>query len=142
MPPSNMPVPTESTPMVASVRAPSLAQSTCDISSGIRNPLAASQIQPSTSVSQDRYSNGPPCGDFCCSVTRKSYIVVGRSGTMCAHPMACSINRTSAIGSRYFGKLYPRSHIEQVAHRRAHVAGVRQRARNESVPRRGSRCRC
>src|SRR6476469_5615190 len=54
MPPSNMPVPTESTPMVASLSAPSLLHSNCDISSGIRIPLAASQIQPSTSVSQDR----------------------------------------------------------------------------------------
>ena len=55
MPPSNIPVPTGSTPIVASFCAPSLLQSSCDISSGIRSPLAASQIQPSTSVSQDRY---------------------------------------------------------------------------------------
>ena len=46
MPPSNMPVPTESTPMVASFSAPSLLHSSCDISSGIRTPLAASQTQP------------------------------------------------------------------------------------------------
>src|SRR5689334_11106401 len=72
MPPSNIPVPTESTPMLASLRAPSLDHSSCDISSGILSPLAASQTQPSTSVSQDRYSNGPPCGDFCCRVSRKS----------------------------------------------------------------------
>src|SRR6476660_10232219 len=31
MPPSNIPVPTESTPIEASVRAPSLAHSSCDI---------------------------------------------------------------------------------------------------------------
>src|SRR5262249_29695991 len=54
MPPSNMPVPTESTPMLASFSAPSLLHNSCDISSGIRRPLAASQTQPRMSVSHDR----------------------------------------------------------------------------------------
>src|SRR3954454_6675856 len=54
MPPSNMPVPTESTPIVASLSAPSLLHRSCDINSGIRIPLVASHIQPNTSVSQDR----------------------------------------------------------------------------------------
>src|SRR5439155_10116296 len=90
MPPSNIPVPTESTPIVASFCAPSLLHSSCDISSGIRAPLTASQIQPSTSVSEDLYWNGPPCADFFRSVSRKSYNVVGRSGTVRgAHPIAC-----------------------------------------------------
>ena len=70
MPPSNIPVPTGSTPMVASCQAPSLAHSSRDISSGICSPPTASHIQPNTSVSQDRYSNGPPCGDFRCNVSR------------------------------------------------------------------------
>src|SRR6185312_17350566 len=39
MPPSNIPVPTESTPIVASFSAPSLLHSNSDIRSGIRTPL-------------------------------------------------------------------------------------------------------
>ncbi len=82
IPPSNMPVPTESTPIVASFSAPSLApQQLATSARASARPLAASQIQPSTSVSHDRYSNGPPCGDFCCRLSRKSCMVVGRSGT-------------------------------------------------------------
>src|SRR6202007_173238 len=77
IPPSNIPVPTESTPMVASCCAPSLLHNSCDIRSDIRTPLAAWQIQPSTSLSQERYSNGPPWADFCRRVRRKSYMVDG-----------------------------------------------------------------
>jgi hypothetical protein len=52
MPPSYMPDPAESTAILASVSAPRIDHTTCDnMSLGIRNPAAASQTQPSTSVS-------------------------------------------------------------------------------------------
>ena len=101
MPPSNIPVPAESTPMFASNSAPSRLQSSSDMSSGIRAPAAASQIHPSTSLSHDRYSNGPPCGPFCVSVSRKSYIVPGTPGVRRgAQSIASSSTRTCALGSR------------------------------------------
>ena len=80
MPPSYMPDPAESTAMAASSLAPSRDHSRSDISSGIRRPAAASQIQPRTSDSPLRYSNGPPWGVFCRRVSRKSYIVFGTIG--------------------------------------------------------------
>jgi len=70
MPPSNIPVPTASTPRVASHWAPMRLHSSSDISSSIRWPPATSQIQPSTSVSHEQYSNGPPWADFCRKVSR------------------------------------------------------------------------
>ncbi|CNW36723.1 Uncharacterised protein [Mycobacterium tuberculosis] len=73
MPPSNIPVPAApatSRAMVASHWAPMRLHSSSDISSGIGCPAAASQIQPRTSVSHERYSNGPPCADFRRKVSR------------------------------------------------------------------------
>jgi len=73
MPPSNIPVPAASPvskAMVASHWAPMRLHSSSDISSGICRPPATSQIQPSTSVSHERYSNGPPWADFCRKVSR------------------------------------------------------------------------
>ena len=52
--PSNSPVPSESTPMLASKSAPSRDQISSLASSGKRWPAAASQTQPKTSVSQLR----------------------------------------------------------------------------------------
>ena len=101
IPPSNIPVPTASTAMLASCSAPRRLHSRLDMSSGIRVPAAASHTQPSTSLSQLRYSNGPPCGPFLRSVSRKSYMVPGTSGSRRgAQPIACSSSRTSAAGSR------------------------------------------
>ena len=101
IPPSNIPVPVESTVMVASCSAPRRLHSRADISSAIRVPAAASHTQPSTSVSQLRYSNGPPCGPFWRSVSRNSYIEPGTPGCRGgAQPMACSSSRTSALRSR------------------------------------------
>ncbi len=96
-----MPVPTESTPMLASNSAPRRLHTSADISSGIRVPAAASHTQPRTSLSQLRYSKGPPCGPLARSVSRKSYMVPGTAGSRRgAQPMACSSSRTSAAGSR------------------------------------------
>ncbi|COX86006.1 Uncharacterised protein [Mycobacterium tuberculosis] len=55
---------------MASHWAPMRLHSSSDISSGIGCPAAASQIQPRTSVSHERYSNGPPCADFRRKVSR------------------------------------------------------------------------
>ena len=102
MPPSYIPEPAESTAIVASFSTPSRDQRTCDMSSGIRSPEAASQTQPRTSVSPLRYSKGPPCGAFCFKVRRiVAHGAAGSSGCWRgAQPIACSRTRTSACGSR------------------------------------------
>ena len=60
-PPSWMAVPSGSTAISASWKAPIGSQSRVAMRSAIRSPLARSQIQPSTSESTERYTNVPPC---------------------------------------------------------------------------------
>ncbi|ELP46460.1 hypothetical protein D522_10962 [Mycobacterium avium subsp. paratuberculosis S5] len=93
-------MPAGSTAMVASRCAPIRLHSSSDISAGIGWSAATSQIHPSTSVSHERYSNGPPCTDFCRKVRRKSRSVAGASGRwLGAHPTAWSSRCICAAGS-------------------------------------------
>ena len=69
-PPSCIAEPTTSQVISASCAAPSGAHTSSLIRSAIRRPAARSQTQPSTSVSQERYSNAAPCSRAATSVVR------------------------------------------------------------------------
>ena len=91
------------------------------------SPEAASQTQPSMSVSQERYSKAPPWAVFCRSVIRYGYMPVG-PGAAGGRP-ADGLLQHPHLGERVqvvLGELDARAHVQQVAHRGPGVAGVGQ----------------
>ena len=90
---------------------------------GHPTPLAASQIQPNTSVSQDRYWNGPPCGLL--FQREQEVIHGGRQVRHRSRRPADGLFEQPDLRHRVevvLGKSYPRTHVEQMSDRRARIA--------------------